>query len=440
MGIINLNMNGQIQFWRGGGGGDVWVDVPVPDAAFNFVPFTIQQKVGTRTFRPKPGWDIKDHVDMTGGDRYVKKGGDNGAAGTSWATAWATIRYALQNAPDNGVIYVDSGIYGWADGGPQNYAWPGNRSLIGAANDVIIDSYVTPSWSKTGGQTNVYQTAWAYGTAGGVLDYSVIGLDGFPQSYIKKTSVGDVDSNEGSWYWASNVLYVHAVGHGSPSSSVRPQRREGYACNIAADNRKGYLENLRIYSTRIAAANASATGGTEMYVKDCILMAKGCDFTYMAAHVGNVGANVILQDCEILGGVDAYRGIEYGVANGVTGYLALIDCHIHDIGDPAVAITSYCFRSLANTKLLVVGGEYDHVLNTTMYIHSSTYAWILGANVHHGNVNFNIYSTACYLDNVTGTDYTTQQFVMISAVAVYLRNFVGGFKGGDVNKMTGYDY
>lgn len=436
MGIINLN--GQIQFWRGGG--EEWVDVPVPDAAFNFVPFTIQHKVGTRTFRPKPGWDIKSHVDMTGGNRYVKKGGDNGAAGTSWETAWETIRHALQYAPDKGVIYVDSGIYGWDDGGPQDYAWPRNLSLIGVGN-VIIDSYKTPSWSKTGGQTNVYETAWAYGSAAGVLDYSVIEADGFPQAYTKQTSVGDVDSNEGSWYWASNVLYVHAVGHGSPSSSVRPQRREGYAGRIEADNRKGYLENLRIYSTRIAAGNASATGGTEMYVKDCILMAKGCDFTSGASHVGNGGASVILQGCEILGGVtEVNRGIEYFVLNGVTGYLALIDCHIHDIGDPDVATQSLCFRSIQNTKLLVVGGEYDHVLDATMYMYTGTYAWILGANVHHGKYNFWVYSTACYLDNVTGTDYTTQQFNMPAAVAIYLRNFVGGFKGGDGNKMTGYDY
>ena len=46
-----------------------------------------------------------------GSDKYVKVGGNDASAGTSWATAWATVDKAATTATDGDVVHIGFGTY-----------------------------------------------------------------------------------------------------------------------------------------------------------------------------------------------------------------------------------------------------------------------------------------------------------------------------------------
>ena len=84
------------------------------------------------------------------------------------------------------------------------------------------------SWSKTGGQTNVYQIALTTNPGSLVLENGV--------ALAKQTSIANVDANTGSFYWISNVLYVQASDSSNPGT-----------------NGKSYGTSIRTYAVDINA-------------------------------------------------------------------------------------------------------------------------------------------------------------------------------------------
>lgn len=420
-----MDYNRKIKIFRGGKGPyhePIWEDVSIPHANFGWVPFTVQQQ-GT-LFRPAPTWTLASMIDQTGGARFVKKGGSDANSGTSWAAAWKKINYAIANAPDNGVIYVDSGIYGWTDGGTASIAWGKNLSLIGVG-DVIIDAYIEPTWAKTDGKTYTYQTAWVFGPTLAVFDYSTPDGDGAPLSYAQKASVDDVESEAGSFYWNSNVLYVRPLASGAPSASVRPQYGGNAACRFTADDRKAYLENLNLYASPILIENNSAAGGSAVYLKDCQIM-------YSNSLVSLRGVDAILQNCKIAHNRAASDAIFGDVKNSVVCRVIEIDCHVWDIGvnngdDSWNATTNH-----GAGKNVILNGEYHHTWGPPIGFINDGEAWLLGTYAHNSlaetkdwaKTNFLIEEVLAYLDSCKGSD-SKYDFAFGASHNVYARNFDG---------------
>ena len=141
------------------------------------------------------------YVDPVGGDN-----GDDGSTGTPWLT----VAYSLTQMSNNDTLNCRDGNY---------YAANLATALTGITiqadsghSPVMISTtlYASGSWSKTGGQTNVYETAYTSGFCFVVYHGS--------QRLASVGSVATCDSTEKSFYFddAGNKLYVHVTGGAAP--------------------------------------------------------------------------------------------------------------------------------------------------------------------------------------------------------------------------------
>lgn len=82
----------------------------------------------------------------------------------------------------------------------------------------LLGSSLATSWVKTSGRTNVYEIAQTQEIIG-VREVDESG--GTTTGYVRRTTIPNVDSNPGSFYWvgdATNKLYIHTSGSSNPSS------------------------------------------------------------------------------------------------------------------------------------------------------------------------------------------------------------------------------
>jgi len=149
----------------------------------------------------------------TTADIYIdyKNGNDTTGDGSS-GTPYKTLTKALIEASNDDCIGVrgdDSdqttyyyGTYSTSKTGLLIKPDTGHTPVLSSAQ-----VYLAVSWSKTIGQTNVWEAA-TVATLGAFEGTTVL---------AKQTSVADVDSNENSWYYNAGTTYVHVSGGGQPS-------------------------------------------------------------------------------------------------------------------------------------------------------------------------------------------------------------------------------
>jgi len=421
-----------------GGGGSAWADVSIPHANFSWIPFTVQKN--GRAFRPAPTFELSSLIDQTGGDRYVGKGGNDSADGLTYATRWLTIGKAYTSTPANGRVLVYAGKYAWFTEIGGNWVTK-NLSLIGMEAGVYLDGYFSQgAWSLTSGKTFTYQTAWSgIGNPSYVVDYGTLLSDGAPTSYVLKTSVDEVEAQAGTYYYASNVLYVRPLEAGSPDSDVRQFYAGGKLVSIAADNRKAYIENITTCGLSSLINNASATGGTAAYFKDCKIF-----YPNLQAFVFN-GADGVFQNCTIAYDTNGRDLIGGFAANTVTCKIIEIDCTAHDIGNGVGTQSWNCTTNHNAGKNLIINGEYYNSYGHPIGFINEGEAWMLGTYAHTSlsteaanNANYQLDLSLCYMDCCQG-DGSTKGFTP-SDTTIYGRSFVGDLTstaGGSVT-MTPY--
>ncbi len=144
-------------------------------------------------------------------DFYVDyvNGNDTTGDGSS-ETPWKTVAKALTQMSNNNTLGVRDGSYY-----ESNLATALTGITIQADNGhspIMIPTtlYASGSWSKTGGQTNVYETAYTAAAAYVVHHGST-----------RLTLAADLaacDSTENSYYFddPGNLLYVHVTGGAAP--------------------------------------------------------------------------------------------------------------------------------------------------------------------------------------------------------------------------------
>lgn len=398
----------------GGKGASEWIDVETPPGWTWSLPFIIEQK-GT-TFRPNTSWTVSSMVTQTGGDRYVGKGGDNGNDGLTYATRWLTVSKAIADAPANGRVYISAGKYGWSDGGPNNTAWGKNLSLIASEAGVYFDATANPgSWSLTSGKTYTYQGGILFDPLY-VFDYGTLAADGSPTSYTRQASVDDVEANAGSFYYASNVVYVRPLEAGSPDADVRVQYSGSGLVNFTADNRKVYLQGITACCLKSYAAKSSS-GGSLVAMEDCKIF-----YPNNGVAINLAGVDGIFRDC-------IYARNNYAAdllyASGCN--VIEIDCQGYNTG--IAPDTSYnATTNHTAGKNVIIGGEYYDCRGPNVGFINDGECWLLGVNSHDSvgvsefNANYQLNEAIAYLDTCSGSD-STYDFNI--AADVYVRDFDG---------------
>jgi hypothetical protein len=168
------------------------------------------------------------------------------------------------------VINVAEGVYNKTEG--FNNTAIGCAAVIqGIGGDVIISAEDSLTWTLTSGQTNTYEAAETTQVYR-VFDSKTIDSNGDYTEYTKKTSIAEVEATPGSWYWASNKLYVHTTDHREPDTDIH-----GYLAIKQIESANNlYLENIEVHgggsssTTSYGPVCHSSTNLIyEVYMKNC---------------------------------------------------------------------------------------------------------------------------------------------------------------------------
>lgn len=138
--------------------------------------------------------------------------------------------------------------------------------------NVIISAENTLTYSLSAGQTHTYEASET-SQVFRVFDSKNPDSNGDYVEYTKKTSIAEAEATPGSWYWASNVLYVHTIDNRTPDSDIHSYIA---AKQVDATGKNVYLEGLKIYgggsslSTSNGLINHTSTNPVyNLYMKDC---------------------------------------------------------------------------------------------------------------------------------------------------------------------------
>lgn len=188
--------------------------------------------------------------------------GNNGNNGLSPATAWATIS-ALPTIQEFDVIMLARGSH-WRE---QLSITAENVTVraYGAGDRPHLDaSNIVPSFTKTGGQTNVYQFSVTLTDVLGSASYFLLAWeDGDYLMY--ENSIANCDANPGTFYTTSSTgavtVYVHPFGSTNPTSDGKTYEysHRNYGMVTGANN---VIEGICTSHNRDTGGSIRALHGT----------------------------------------------------------------------------------------------------------------------------------------------------------------------------------
>ena len=202
---------------------------------------------------------------------YVKNSGNDGAAGTSTGTAWATIE-KVNNTVTAGshTVYFNRGDT-WKE---KLYPVSGvTYTAYGSGNKPIITARDTlPGWSTSGNWTNTGGNIWTMSYTGDTRRLWINGTEVKWQSGKSPSPELDVTSNY-PWRLTSNVLYVYSTSNPATAFSlIEIGIVRSHALNISSEDNVtiSYLD-LRGSGSTILLRNS------DYFIADNCDIGKDCD-------------------------------------------------------------------------------------------------------------------------------------------------------------------
>lgn len=385
-----------------------WTDISEPEGWAWPLPFTVQQN-GTN-FRPSPAFDLQYHsaIGVTN-TYYVAGGGSDAAAGTSWATALATLGAAFAKANVD-QVYA-SNVYSYrnqAAGVPAR-----NVQVIGFGTNVFM----------TSDQANRAQTWVQYGTmwsnrfqgefVSTVYDDLLTNIFGLSLLYTNQSTVLAVSNNPGSYFWSGGSLYLRTKNDRTPVSDAGLRYYDSAAFGATLDNRKFYFENVNFRGGVVLNGNSSA-GGFKAYFKGGSMM------VLTAAGL----AEVILQNVNVWNYLS--DGANYDVLNGIPTKAIEINCDmgfIHGTAGNLQASTAH-----NGSTMVSIGGKYHDVPGQCIADAGvTTTRWALGVEVYNSRSGIGFYTEGrMWLDHCWSHGNASFDVQNIAGAITYERNLVSG--------------
>lgn len=253
----------------------------------------------------------------------------------------------------------------------------------------------TPTWSKTGGYTNVYEGAVST-TVRAMADLSQTvtmtyekAVFDFDEAYesarplMAVSSIAACDALPGSWYWTSSVLYVHAFNSAAPTADYRPYLS---GSNLAVRATGGVLwaRNLDLYGGERGLDYTPTSGATAQ------IFLSRCTFKHAGGNVGNGistrGPCVIISE-SCVGMSNNADGLNYhddsksgnllaaeincaGANNGWDGKTTNNGSTIHDIG-----------------RMVRVMGDYVDNQDRAIHDIDDSRVWMAGCSARNNRVD-----------------------------------------------------
>lgn len=255
----------------------------------------------------------------TGGLEYFvsKSRGDDNNNGLTSVTPFKTMSKAFEQE-NIGVIYVEKGLYTRKDLNIPTF--DKSIQIIAVEEGVTFSLHDVLNWSKTSGQTNVYQANRS--AVRNVYDANHADEFGDYKRYLNVSSLSECDNTPGSWYQEGSIIYVHTIDSRVPDSGIRAYI-DVHAINTngSSDNDvKIYLEGINIEGGRYPFRGNNQYGDVYMY-------AKNCSFKYGSTldNVQVIGAKeAFFQNCTAAH--SSNDGFNYHIGNGVLPKFIEVNC------------------------------------------------------------------------------------------------------------------
>jgi len=404
-----------------------WRDVAQPNAAFSWLPFTVQQ-LGRR-FRARPDWAI-DGARPTGKAYYVSTTGSDAADGLTAGTALRKVATAYGKA-DVVEIRVQAGVYGLTNGiGTTVIAK--SVSIIAESGAVIMGAFAEPgslTFALDGTYTHTYKVTRS--GVGAVWDTLTLNGNGDYTALTVRTSAADVEANPGSWYLdGSNVLWIRRADGAAVNDTncriVFSTTGRSLRCNA----------NVTLYCEGIQFEGGHGNGCVQIDKSSGVptFYADGCSFKYCTASNGLSvsGGITYLRDCVAAKNYD--DGFNYHALTGTLPQAVEIDCTGRDNGNTSDTDNGSSIHD--GGSIVRLNGEYARNVGRNIHdITNGTTSWGLGCNVHDcasgaADINFAVGTGASdtatmWLDHCTSAGSATDLEIAATATA-YIRNFLSG--------------
>ncbi|CAK0772605.1 conserved hypothetical protein [Gammaproteobacteria bacterium] len=402
-----------------------WKPVAVPDAAFSWVPFTVQKK--GRTFRINPSFDLLARSGITVTKTYYvdKTNGNDTNSGLDWAHALKTLYEVNRYRTDADRIYIRAGYYYYN----ETWSWPLNRNIqiIGDGGVYLTNDVGNEIGAFSASGNHYVATVGGSRTVLVVNDRLTLDAYGAPTRLVKKASEAEVDATAGTWWQNGTTIYVRGFSDRAPDTSLYYTAVAGNIIGVTYTDRTYYLENIILLGGINWVTSAPATAAN-LYVKNCSIY---------GPVLANGQNEIIMQDVNVLPTGPTGDALNYSPAGGgPPSNVAEINVKAHNLssGGSDQASTGH----LA-TVIVRVGGEYFDSSGQNIADVSGCKTWVLGSLLHGSRtalVGFYSGGTA-WLDSVTISNNPTD-IQNEAACATYVRNLISGGHNIIAGTLTTY--
>ncbi|MGX7596283.1 hypothetical protein ACWNS2_13710 [Planococcus plakortidis] len=360
-------------------------------------------------------FDAYDHRYKGVGQTYYvnfETGHNSNNDGLSEGSPLRAIYAALQKSDVATIILADGhyprlhGLAGFPINKPVNIIAK-NRGKVTVSNSEDL------TWTKTAGQTNVYQATRS--SAGTVHDRAQVDENGDILSLTAVGSIGAVDSTPNSYFISGSTVYVHTFNSRPADISIRVMLTtpcmliNGEAGTVYTEgiNFEGGGEVMRSENL----TNPQAAG---YYAKHCTYKFSSQTNAIRAWGMGRV----FFQYCE--GARGWLDGFNYHVQNGVVPDVIEVECEgrhngLLDSGESHNGSTMH-----DGGRIIRVNGRYHHNKGPNVIdVNEGGESWCVGTTAHESqatpgtvsNVDFkngNIGASKMWLDNCVsyGSSYS----------------------------------
>jgi len=333
-------------------------------------------------------------------DYYVKTGGNDGAAGTSDGTAWATLAKVNDYSQNTGFnagdrILFNRGntfniVHSTTGADPYENAVTNSQALYiqqsgSAGNPIVIGAYGTGArpiingrgsvrgWNVTGNWTNTSGNIWRM--TGSIWYGQSYGGRG--RLWINGTEVRMADSQGAvtptqpyshSYQGAeefSCYLYVYSVGN--PATTYSNIEDQGWSNNVIVNYGTSYI-TIQNLDLRGCVHGIGISSGSNIIIEDCNIGMYTCmqGIFLDGDDGGGTSANIIIRRNTMeTGDTQIDEGLPNGRPNTEDGILVRDDCDNIEIYENTVSNWSH-----ANIGIYAIEGDGGAV--TDVYVHDNT--------------------------------------------------------------------
>lgn len=287
--------------------------VPVPDGfSYNF-PFDILRSGNNYVISPT--FSLQEHANINVQKTYYVSisTGNDANDGLTPGTAFKSAYTAAIKADVDRII-ISKGTYPYANA-LRNYVpnrsieWIGDLTT-GTGDSVwitrSINEKLSSGWTATSNYYSATYTISGGDTLGAVFDKANLDAYGYADDLVLRGSIGDVNTNPGSYFVSTNTIYIRTIDSRAPDSDIELVGKNGSINSLNGRLTTGthYFKDINFRHSGLSCIVADSTGGLNVYIENSRIMAGSFVFDGASevilfnVHAGKTASDIANYDPE----------------------------------------------------------------------------------------------------------------------------------------------